>query len=104
MIFPAGRVAPRWSWLLILPWLLQEVACAVIVASSPLLLAAEHLLVYGSMYAVLFSCARRLYTPVQRQQTKWLRYGFVPFSLLQILLGAFQGVPALNTPSSLYLA
>ena len=103
MTFPTGRFAPRWTWLLLVPWLLQEVFFGIIATSSPLLFSAERLLVYGSTYAVLFYRARRLYTPVQRQQTKWLLYGFVPFSLLQILSGALQSLPALNTPSSLYL-
>lgn len=103
MTFPTGRFAPRWTWLLLVPWLLQEVFFEIIAGSSPLLFSAERLLVYGSAYAVLFYRVRRLYTPVQRQQTKWLLYGFVPFSLLQILAGALQSLPALNTPTSLYL-
>ncbi len=103
LTFPTGRFAPRWTWLLLLLWLVQIVLFGIIERSSPLLFTAERLLVYGSTYAVLFYRSRHFYTHVQRQQTKWLLYGFVPFSLLYILSGALQSLPALNTPTSLYL-
>ncbi len=103
LTFPTGRFAPRWTWLLILLWLIQIPLYGIIENSSPLLFTAERLLVYGSTYAVLFYRSRHFYTYVQRQQTKWLLYGFVPFSLLYILSGALQSLPALNTPASLYL-
>ena len=71
--------------------------------ARPCFFTAELLLVYGSTYAVLFYRWRHLYTYVQRQQTKWLLYGFVPVSLLFILSPALESIPALNTPSSVYL-
>lgn len=103
MTFPTGRFAPRWTWLLLLLWLIQGAFYNIIENSSPLLFSAERLLVYGSTYAVLFYRFQHFYTYMQRQQTKWLLYGFVPFSLLYILSGALESIPALHTPDSLYL-
>ena len=100
LTFPTGRFAPRWTWLLIFLWLLQIVLFGFI-ATYPLLLAAEQLVVYGSTFAVLFYRSRYLYTYIQRQQTKWLLYGFVPFALLNFLTEVLQGIPALNPSTTL---
>jgi hypothetical protein len=65
--------------------------------------AAEFLLTYGSTAAVQVYRYRRLYTSVQRQQTKWVVFGFAVGILLdglERLLGAV--VPGLNAPDSPY--
>ena len=103
LTFPTGRFAPRWTWLVILLWIIQIPLYGLLQQGSPLLFAAERLLVYGSTFAVLAWRYRHLFTFVQRQQTKWLLYGFVPFYLLYLLYGALQSIPALTTPDSLYL-
>jgi hypothetical protein len=54
-------------------------------------------------FAVLLWRYRYLYNHSQRQQTKWLLYGFVPFYLVYLLYAALQSIPSLNTPDSLYL-
>ncbi len=100
LTFPTGRFAPRWTWLLLFLWLLQVVLFGFI-APYPLLLAAEQLVVFGSTFVVLFYRSRYLYTYIQRQQTKWLLYGFVPFALLNFLTEILQGIPALNPSTSL---
>src|SRR5215469_7037387 len=94
--FPTGRFAPRWTWLVILLWIIQEFLYGVTYQAGPLLFAAERLLVYGSTFAVLAWRYRHLFTSAQRQQTKWLLYGFVPFYLLYLLYGALQSIPALS--------
>ncbi len=104
LTFPTGRFAPRWTWIVILLWIIQIPLYGLLAhEASPLLFAAERLLVYGSSFAVLSWRYRHLYSHVQRQQTKWLLYGPVPFYLLYLLYGALQSIPALNTPDSLYL-
>jgi hypothetical protein len=103
MTFPTGRFAPRCTTLLLLLWLLQLIFFNVIF-SSPLMFLGDQIVVYGSAYAVLFYRYRQYFTFVQRQQTKWLLYGFVPANSLLILWWAILAIiPALNTPSSLYL-
>ncbi len=91
LTFPTGRFAPRWTWLVILLWIIQIPLYTLLMNGPPLLLAAEGLLVWGSSFAVLAWRYRHLYTYAQRQQTKWLLYGFVPFYLLFLLYGAFVG-------------
>lgn len=100
LTFPTGRFAPRWTWVFIFLWLLQIVLFGLLF-SYPLLLAAEQLVVFGSTFAVLFYRSRYLFTYIQRQQTKWLLYGFVPFALLNFLTEALRGIPALNTSTTL---
>ncbi len=100
--FPTGRFAPRWTWLVILLWIVQIPLYRLLgQARLPLLSAAEQLLVWGGSFAVLAWRYRHLYTHAQQQQAKWLLYGFVPFYLLYILYGALQSLPAL-TSNSLY--
>ena len=103
LTFPTGRFAPRWTWIVILLWIIQIFLYGVLIRGSPLLFAAERLLVYGSSFAVLYWRYRHLYNHAQRQQTKWLLYGIVPFYLVYLLYGALQSIPALDTPDSLYL-
>jgi hypothetical protein len=102
--FPTGRFSPRWTWLVILLFIIQIPLYGVLEhEASPLLFAAERLLVWGSAFAVLAWRYRHLFTSAQRQQTKWLLYGYVPFYLVYLLYGALQSIPALKTPDSLYL-
>jgi hypothetical protein len=103
LIFPTGSFVPRWTWIIILLWVIQIPLYGLLQNGSPLLFAAELLLVYGSSFAVLYWRYQHLFTHAQKQQTKWMLYGLVPFYLIYILYGAFQSIPALNTPSSLYL-
>ena len=58
-------------------------------------------MVFGSTFVVLFYRSRYLFTYIQRQQTKWLLYGFVPFALLNFLTEVLQGIPALNPSTTL---
>jgi len=101
--FPTGRFAPRWTWLVILLFIMQIFLYGPTYQAGPLLFAAERLLVWGSAFAVLAWRYRHLFTSAQRQQTKWLLYGYVPFYLVYLLYGALQSLPGLKTPDSLYL-
>jgi hypothetical protein len=102
--FPTGRFAPRWTWIVILLWIVQIPLYSLFEhGGSPLLFAGLRLLYWGSSFAVLYWRYWHLYSHVQRQQTKWLLYGFAPFYLIYLLYGALQSIPALNTSNSLYL-
>ena len=78
--FPNGRLAPRWSWLIPLLWVLQLIA---FFAPGPFnithwpgpLFPLEVLLVFASTLVLQMYRYIRLYDPVERQQTKWLVYG-----------------------------
>lgn len=101
--FPTGRFAPRWTGLVILLFIIQIFLYGPTYQAGPLLFAAERLLVWGSAFAVLAWRYRHLFTFAQRQQIKWLLYGFVPVYLVYLLYGALQSLPGLHTPDSLYL-
>jgi len=80
LTFPTGRFAPRWS-----------ATVSVLVT-------------WGSAGAVQLYRYRHIYTPVQRQQAKWVVFSVVVLSVL--LQGGYAVAPrlwpALDTPGSLY--
>jgi hypothetical protein len=107
--FPDGRLVPRWSWALVSLWIVNFVFWTVPANSPfninnwPLLLSALWLfVVFGGSLATQVYRYRRVASPVQRQQIKWLIYGFVPVLLLPVCLGLVVTLfPALNSPGSL---
>ncbi|MGO8950717.1 MAG: hypothetical protein ACLQUY_24300 [Ktedonobacterales bacterium] len=108
LTFPTGRFRPRWTWVITLLWVIQVVEFGLPspynIADWPgWLVAISHLVVFGSTAAVQLYRYRRVYTPLQRQQTKWLLFGVALGGLvvgLGFLLGAV--VPGLNAPDSPY--
>jgi hypothetical protein len=105
LTFPTGRFAPSWTWILIVLWEFQVLLfliSAIAIAPSALF-AVEFLLTWGSVAAVQFYRYRRLYTPIQRQQTKWVVFAYmvgVVVNLATNALGAL--VPRLGAPDSPY--
>lgn len=107
--FPDGRLVPRWSWSLVSLWLVNFVFWGVPADSPfninnwPLLLGACWLsIVFGGSLATQIYRYRRVASPVQRQQIKWLIYGFTPVILLPVCLGFVVLLfPGLNGPDSL---
>jgi signal transduction histidine kinase len=99
--FPDGRFVPRWSWVIVLLWLVQAVFWDVIYSWPPLLFAVELLLVWGSTLAVQVYRYRRVANVTQRQQTKWVLFGFA-LGVSTILIGGLLTVvfPQFNEPDS----
>ena len=105
LTFPTGRFVPRWSWIVLLFWLLQDGFFSFgNIGNWPLvLIAADFLLLLGSTAGVQVYRYLRVYNPVQRQQTKWLVYAFSVIVVLEVLHLAIGGlVPAFNQPDSPY--
>jgi hypothetical protein len=105
LTFPTGRFVPRWSWVLVLLWLLQDwVFTFGNIGNWPLvLIAADFLLLLGSTAGIQVYRYLRVYNPVQRQQTKWLVFAFSVIVVLEVLILAIGGlVPAFNQPDSPY--
>lgn len=75
LIFPSGRFVPRWSWLLLVAWVgfafvgTFNLFGVFAVIGYPLLL--------GGAIACQVYRYRRASTPAQRQQTKWVVFGFI---------------------------
>ncbi len=108
-IFPDGRLVPRWSWALISLWIVNYVFWSVptnwplrILNWPPVLTYLWLFIVFGGSVSTQVYRYRRVASPVQRQQIKWLIYGFAPVLILavcfQLVLVLF---PALDSPDSL---
>ncbi len=97
LTFPDGHIYPRWT----------RFTPALILANYGAWLVPGHLniqywpeplsgawilLVFGSHVAVQWVRYRRFYTQEQRQQTKWLIYGFGIIFVIGILVSAFGGI------------
>lgn len=100
LTFPTGRFAPRWSALFVALWVVQDVLFFV---AAPFAIIAPCLLATSGTAAAIqvYRYARR-YTPVQRQQTKWVVFDFVA---LPLFIGYYVAPifwPTLNTPGSVY--
>jgi hypothetical protein len=106
--FPDGRFVPRWSWLLVVLWLVQAIFNEVsgpynINSWPPLLTAALEVLTYGGTLGVLIYRYVRVFSYSQRQQAKWLLFGFGGLFVLIILYDLIGSlVPGLGAPDSLY--
>jgi hypothetical protein len=70
LTFPTGRFTPRWSWLLILPWIATLLTFLLLVPA--VVTATSIVLQFGSVMAIQVYRYRHVYGPTQRQQTKWL--------------------------------
>jgi len=105
LTFPTGRFVPRWSWVVVLLWLLQDWFFSFVnVENWPLvLIAVDLLLLLGSTAGIQIYRYLRVYNPVQRQQTKWLVFAFSVIAVLLVLYLAIGGlVPAFSQHDSLY--
>jgi hypothetical protein len=106
--FPDGHFVPRWSWLLVVLWMVQAIFYVIpgplnITFWPPLLSAAEEVLTIGGTLGVLIYRYVRVFSSSQRQQAKWLLFGLgglIVLSILYDLIGSL--VPGLGAPDSLY--
>jgi hypothetical protein len=103
-LFPSGRFVPRWLWLPLLLLVLFFSPVGALPLPVPdvigMLLILGLLLCFaiGQIYRY-----RRVSTPLQRQQTKWVVYGFVLLIVVnQLFWQSYLQVPAFQEPDSLY--
>lgn len=106
--YPDGRFVPRWSWVFAALWLVQAILFEIptpfnITSWPPPLSIAELLLTYGGTVGVLIYRYARVFSYSQRQQAKWLVFGFAGFISLNFLFGFIGGlVPGLGAADSPY--
>lgn len=109
-LFPDGRFVPRWTLLPWILWMIYAVSWQIIPALKPplTLFAIQGALssigpflpvviligIYGQIYRY-----RRVSTPLQRQQTKWVVLGFSIVLVLLMLLGALSVFVPFTPPS-----
>jgi hypothetical protein len=95
LIFPTGRFVPRWTRGLVpLAVVFTLLALTFDLAESVKLNTLRAGIIYGSLWLLcLFAMGiqayryRALYTPVERQQTKWVVYGTALWATLIVLNG-----------------
>ncbi|GAC1347286.1 MAG: hypothetical protein NVSMB27_12390 [Ktedonobacteraceae bacterium] len=108
LTFPDGRFVPRWSWVVIVLWFMQDVFFQLPppynVSFWPLpLFAAELLLTWGTTLAIQVFRYVRVYDRGERQQVKWLLFGLAIVLILNTLYRGVENlVPGWSRPDSLY--
>ncbi len=110
LVFPDGRFIPRWSWVLLLFWIVQNILFTAprdsplsILNWPPILLAAELMLTWGASLAVQIYRYRRVSTLVQRQQTRWLVFALSISFLTFLVFSAIASIPDSGRPNAVYL-
>lgn len=102
LTFPTGRFAPRWCAVIVLLWIVLDVLFFANVPFAiilPCLLTAN-----GGLAAIQVYRYARRYTPMQRQQTKWV-VGPFAFMSVPVFVGYMVAPvfwPSLNAPGSAY--
>jgi len=110
LIFPTGRLTPRWSWLVGLLFLSNSLTFSLPAPYSffywpPFLQATILLLELGSVIVIQLYRFLRVYTPMERQQTKWLfanwTFGVLVFAICFFGLPLLPGPGASGSPAQL---
>ena len=109
LLFPTGQFVPRWTrWTLVvfLAWLIPVTffpyATFTLDTQARLLFYLTYLGEFAIVALVQLYRYRRVSSPLQRQQTKWVAYGIaVPCVVIVVGFGLLI-FPALAEPSSLY--
>lgn len=102
LTFPNGKFAPKWTWLLEVAWFGQVF---VFMAGPPSLVLALSLFVtWGGSAAVQMYRYRRVFTSMERQQTKWIIFSLAFVTLPMLIVQAVTPLvwPELDAPGSLY--
>src|SRR5579871_321175 len=94
LLFPSGRLAPRWMGLIVLLFLIQSFLGNFPSPSSPFdanwpgwVQLPGTLVLYGALIYSQIYRYRRVSTPTQRQQTKWVVFGVaVAITVIIVLL------------------
>jgi hypothetical protein len=99
LLFPSGRFIPRWSWMVLVGWLVFWIAFNILNVDFPV----GYLIVYASLIGCQIYRYRSVSTPVERQQTKWVLLGFVASLLAnQVYWTQFYLPPLMPLATTLY--
>src|SRR5579859_3141112 len=107
--FPDGRFVPGWTWILVVLWAVRTLFFLIpgpanIAFWPPALNIIDEVISYGGTLVLLIYRYARVFSPSQRQQAKWLLFGFGGLFVIIILYDLIDVlVPGLATPDSLYV-
>lgn len=109
LVFPTGHFVPRWMrWVALVYFVVLAVTApfqnAPVGSSASAALLGWYVALAGFAMAALVQIYRyrRVSTPVQRQQTKWVAFGFAVPILIAIVGSLLNLVPALGANDALY--
>ena len=103
LTFPTGRFIPRWSWLVLLCWIITFVWNSPPTFLAQVLQGATALVVFGGTLFIMGYRYVRVFDVTQRQQAKWVVYATViSLSLLVLGTGLPGVVPADSTSQLLF--
>jgi hypothetical protein len=109
-LFPTGQFVPHWMRWIIIVFLIPQVPFTFFPALAPLHISAVPLgfLVGIGGLAILVVVQlyryRRVSSPLERQQTKWVVFGFaVPITFMVLGIVPYLMFPVLAVPGALYL-
>ncbi len=104
-LFPDGRFVPRWTRPLVAVWLAADLSTSYLPPDSPLNLQRYPWLFLPLFAGLVGSCVvaqayryRRVSGPVQRQQTKWVAFGFGAATVVFLAWVSLRMSPALVQP------
>ncbi|GAC1390741.1 MAG: hypothetical protein NVSMB38_09320 [Ktedonobacteraceae bacterium] len=107
--FPDGRFVPGWTWVFVVLWAVRTLFYVIpgpanIAFWPPALNVIDEVVSYGGALVLLVYRYMRVFSPSQRQQAKWLLFGFGGLFVIIILYDLIDLlVPGLATPDSLYV-
>ncbi len=103
-LFPTGQFVPRWVRWFIIVFLTLQIPFAFFPALNGFLGFLEFLGGLAILVVVQLYRYRRVSSPRERQQTKWVVFGFaVPITVWVLVAVPYLMFPVLASPGSLYL-
>lgn len=95
LLFPTGRFAPRWSWVLLIAWVVWYLPAHLLPDAQQGALVIGYPVFYGCAIACLVYRYVRVSTPIERQQMKWVACGLAVLLVANQLFWLPQGMPPL---------
>jgi hypothetical protein len=98
LTFPTGRFVPRWSWLVLMFWIISFLWNPSPTLLTQILQGATSLMTFGGTLFIIVYRYIRVFDTNQRQQAKWFVYAVV-ISLCLLFIGtASPGAVPANSP------
>ncbi|GEM_PF-474167 len=98
LYFPVGELRPRWSWIPVLVYALGSPLMHVL-AQFPIFISfgLPNVLIMTYVAGVIVWRYRHEFTPIQRQQTKWVMFGLMGYAGAMVIRLSIQVASALLT-------
>ncbi|HEU0026548.1 MAG TPA: hypothetical protein VFQ25_05475 [Ktedonobacterales bacterium] len=101
LTFPTGKFTPRWTALIVLLWIIQFILFNAGLPDGILFISV--LVTWGGCALTQIYRYIKVYTPRERQQTKWVVFGLVIGIMLNNLAAVLPFLwPQLDTPGSVF--